>query len=114
MPRVETPTVVITHHLKRRDQKIMATKKGSSKKGASKKGASRGIAAVGTRPAIGTQVGGIDRTSFDRATAEIAQAVRRAVASQPSLGKLKNPIIVGIWYNPKTKQVEVINQLEQG
>lgn len=96
----------------------MATKKGGSKKGASKKGASKSSGARGiiaTPAATGPQVGGggIDRVAFDRATAEIAQAVKRAVASQPTLGRLKNPIIVGIWYNPKTKQVEVINQLEQ-
>ena len=93
----------------------MVTKKGAAKKGASKKGASKrsGLLVGGGPAATGPQVFP-DRTSFDRATAEIAQAVRRAVASRPSLGKLKSPLIVGIWYNPKTKQVEIINQLEQG
>ena len=87
----------------------MATKKGAAKKGASKKGASK---SSGLAAGAGVIIG--DRVSFDKATAQIAQAVRRAVASQPTLSsKLKNPIIVGIWYNPKTKQVEIINQLEQ-
>ncbi len=96
----------------------MATKKGAAKKGSSKKGSgkksaskSSGLIVGGIGGAIGGAV--IERVVFDRATAELSKAVQRAVASQPTFSRLRSPIIVGIWYNPRTKQVEIINQLEQ-
>lgn len=92
----------------------MATKKGASKKGGAKKGASKkGGAKKGAGLNVGTVIGAVERVAFDRATAQVAEAVKRAVAGKPTLSKLKNPIIVGIWYNPRTRQVEIINQLEQ-
>ena len=87
----------------------MATKKAASKKGGAKKGAASAAA-----PAQGgVQFSANDRQRIDDASRLIAQAVRRAVASQPTGSKIRNPIILGIWFNPKTKEVEIINQFEQ-
>lgn len=78
----------------------MATKKAATKKGGATSAASKASA---------TQIA--DRKSIDDASKLIAQAVKRATAG-PVKGP-KGPIIVGIYYNPRTNQIEFINQLEQ-
>lgn len=82
----------------------MATKKSAAKKGAASAVASK---------VSGSQLNPNISKSIDDASKLIAQAVKRAVATQPAGSKLRNPIIVGIYYNPRTKQIEIINQLEQ-
>lgn len=85
----------------------MATKK-STKKSA-KKGAKKGAAGAG-----GAQGAAAARVEIDRASQTIARAVEAAIARQrfPG-GRIRGPIIVGIWIDPITKKVQVINQLEQ-
>jgi len=74
----------------------MATKKSSGKS------ASRAVAAP---PTTGT--------SLPEATRLIQSAVERALKQkQLPTPKIRGPIFVGIWYNPVTKKIEVINQFE--
>ena len=81
----------------------MATKKpAATKKGAAFASASKPSA---------SQAGAADRRSIDDASKLIAQAVKRATAGPTK--RPKYPIIVGIYYNPRTNQIELINQLEQ-
>ncbi|MBA3242407.1 MAG: hypothetical protein H0T60_14355 [Acidobacteria bacterium] len=82
----------------------MATKKPAAKKGAASAVASKGS---------GSQINAAELRGIDEASKFIAQAVKRAVAAQPTTTRIRNPIIVGIYYNPKTKQIEIINQLNQ-
>jgi hypothetical protein len=79
----------------------MATKKAAAKKS---------LASATARAAV--EFTPTDKKKLDDAARLIASAVKRAVASQPSVSKIKNPIIFGIWLNPKTKEVEIINQFE--
>ena len=79
----------------------MATKKPAAKKGA---------APTASSAAVTFNAG--DKKRIDDASRVIAAAVKRAVASQPTGSKLKSPLILGIWLNPKTKEIEIINQFE--
>lgn len=75
----------------------MATKKSSGKKSASRE-------AVAAPPTA---------TSINDATRLIQSAVERALKQkQLPTPKIRGPIFLGIWYNPVTKQLEVINQFE--
>lgn len=51
--------------------------------------------------------------SIEDATKTIQDAVNRAVKEKKLPTKIRGPIFVGIWYNPISKQLEVINQFEQ-
>ena len=83
----------------------MASSKKSSKKG-SKKG-SKKSAGKGLMSPIASLV------SVPDATRLIAAAVERAINARTlPPPKIKGPIFVGIWFNPATKQIEVINQFE--
>jgi hypothetical protein len=48
----------------------------------------------------------------ERASKAIKQAVSRAVNARQFSPKIKGPIFVGIWFNPATKEFEVVNQFE--
>lgn len=73
----------------------MATKKSSGK------AASKEAAAAPTA------------TSINDATKLIQSAVERALKQkQLPAPKIRGPIFLGIWYNPVTKKLEVINQFE--
>ena len=85
-----------------------SAKKGSAKKGAAKKGSAKGTSAQASllTPA--------SRLQIDRAAATIARSVETAIARQQLPGgRLRGPILVGIWIDPITKKVQVFNQLEQ-
>jgi len=52
-------------------------------------------------------------TSVQDATRLIQSAVERALKQkQLPTPRIRGPIFVGIWYNPVTKKLEVINQFE--
>lgn len=82
----------------------MATKKPTATKASA-------TASASASKASASQSGAADRRSIDDASKLIAQAVKRATAGTGKRPKF--PIIVGIYYNPRTNQIEVINQLEQ-
>lgn len=51
--------------------------------------------------------------SIEDATQTIQDAVNRAIKEKQLPSRIKGPIFVGIWYNPVTKKLEVINQFQQ-
>ena len=75
----------------------MATKKGS-KKSSSKKGSGKAAAA--------------QSVSIQDATRIVQDAVGRAIKSRQVQPRIRGPIFLGIWYNPATKKLEVVNQFE--
>ena len=89
-----------------------SAKKGSAKKGAAKKGGAKGGAkAASAQAGVLTSA---SRLQIDRAAATIARSVETAIARQQLPGgRLRGPILVGIWIDPITKKVQVFNQLEQ-
>lgn len=96
---------------------MATTKKAAGKKGSSKKRAAGGSSKKGAgqdTPAAALQIGSATRVQIDRAAQTIARAVEGAIARQQLPGgRIRGPIIVGIWIDPITKRVQVVNQLEQ-
>lgn len=50
--------------------------------------------------------------SIQDATRLLQAAVRRATDTKRLPPRLRGPIFVGIWYNPISKQFEIVNQFE--
>jgi hypothetical protein len=46
------------------------------------------------------------------ATKAVQQAVARAVKTKQIPATIRGPIFCGIWFNPITRKIEVINQLD--
>lgn len=77
----------------------MATKKSATK------GSARGLTKAAVAPPPPT-------VSIDQATKVLQAAVKRATTTRQLPPKLRGPIFVGIWYNPISKQFEIVNQFE--